>query len=65
MNGLEADREILNIYKPVIIFASGYIDNKISNEIDSFMAFKLRKPYKIKEVNAIIETVFTSPSRWS
>jgi CheY-like chemotaxis protein len=65
MNGLEAAREILSIYKPVIIFVSGYIDDKISNEIDSFMAFKLRKPYKIKEVNAIIEAVFPSPSRGS
>lgn len=58
MNGLEAAREILNIYNPVIIFASGYIDDKISNEIDSFKAFKLRKPYKIEDVNNIIETVF-------
>jgi CheY-like chemotaxis protein len=61
MNGLEAAREILNIYKPVIIFASGYIDDKISNEIDSFNAFKLKKPYSIKDVNKIIEAVFPPP----
>jgi DNA-binding NarL/FixJ family response regulator len=65
INGLEVAREILNVYNPFIIFVSGYIDDKISNEIDSFNAFKLMKPYNIRDINKLIQTVFPSPSRWS
>lgn len=58
MNGVEAAREILSIYNPVIIFASGYIDQKISDEIDSLKAFKLYKPYKLEDITTIINTAF-------
>ncbi|HZW39175.1 MAG TPA: response regulator [Ignavibacteriaceae bacterium] len=58
MNGLTAAREILNIYNPVIIFTSGFIDDKISDEITSMNAFMLRKPYNVSDINGIIEEVF-------
>lgn len=63
MNGLEAAKEILNIYSPVLIFTSGYIDDKISNEIDSFKAFKLKKPYQIEDVNKIINGALLPPTQ--
>lgn len=59
MNGVEAAREILNVYDPVIVFASGFIDDEdISEQINDLHAYKLRKPYEAETVKRMIEEIF-------
>ncbi len=59
MNGLEAAREILNIYNPLIIFTSGYMDKKLNNEIKTLNASILYKPFDVKEIIEIINKKFS------
>jgi CheY-like chemotaxis protein len=58
-NGLKAAHEILNTYKPVIIFLSGYIDDAIANEIHAMGCYHLNKPYNVKSLNELISEITT------
>jgi DNA-binding NarL/FixJ family response regulator len=54
MNGIEAAKEILRVYSPLIIFTTGYLDEKVSNEIKSLNGCILYKPFN---ENDIIEKI--------
>ena len=58
VTGIEAARAILSIYNPVIIFTSGYIDEKISREIEKLHALGVKKPYDFNDLKDIIVKYF-------